>query len=453
MISSLTREQKEAVGLLQVGTFLEYFDLMLYVHMAVLLNELFFPKTDPHTASLITALSFCSTFVLRPFGALLFGYIGDHIGRKTTVIITTIMMAISCMTMASVPTYAQIGIAASWIVTICRALQGLSSMGEIIGAEIYLTELTRPPVQYFAVALLGVFATFGMTFALGIASLVTSYNFNWRLAFLMGAGIALVGVTARTRLRETPDFVDMKKRMKRAVEDARENDLGVLTNILKKTNTAWQEKTTKATPIAYFFIQCVWPIWFYFAYVHCGNILKNSFGWTAEQIVHRNFGVAMVEFLASIVVAYLSYRIHPLKILKVLLSIFFVFVLMCPYLLHKVTTPSHVLFLQLFIVVFAPSDFPAVSVFFKHFPVFRRFTYASLVYALSRASMYIITSFGLVYLIEYLGHWGLWVIILPAIIGYAYGIYYFDRLENPDKALCTFWKRPSFLCKNHKKMT
>ena len=68
---NLTKEQKQAVGLLSIGTFLEYFDLMLYVHMAVLLNELFFPKTDPHTASLLTALAFCSTFVLRPIGALI----------------------------------------------------------------------------------------------------------------------------------------------------------------------------------------------------------------------------------------------------------------------------------------------------------------------------------------------------------------------------------------------
>lgn len=114
ILSSLNREQKEAVGLLQIGTFLEYFDLMLYVHMAVLLNELFFPKTDPHTASLITAFAFCSTYVLRPFGALIFGWIGDNIGRKSTVIITTTMMAISCMLMANLPTYAQIGISAAF---------------------------------------------------------------------------------------------------------------------------------------------------------------------------------------------------------------------------------------------------------------------------------------------------------------------------------------------------
>ena len=125
--SKLTREQKEAIGLLQIGTFLEYFDLMLYVHMAVLLNELFFPQTNPHTAALLHAFAFCSTFVLRPFGAILFGWIGDNIGRKSTVIITTMMMSICCTIMANLPTYAQIGITATWIVTLCRMFQGLSS--------------------------------------------------------------------------------------------------------------------------------------------------------------------------------------------------------------------------------------------------------------------------------------------------------------------------------------
>ncbi|MFV9874481.1 MAG: MFS transporter [Rickettsia conorii subsp. raoultii] len=87
---SLNREQKRAIGLLYIGTFLEYFDLMLYVHMAVLINELFFPQYDTHVNRLLAVFSFCSTFIFRPLGALLFGWIGDNIGRKSTVIITTI---------------------------------------------------------------------------------------------------------------------------------------------------------------------------------------------------------------------------------------------------------------------------------------------------------------------------------------------------------------------------
>lgn len=136
IFTSLDKEQKRAVSLLSLGTFLEYFDLMLYVHMAVWLNELFFPKTDPHTASLLAAFAFCTTYIFRPIGALIFGFIGDHVGRKVTVIITIMFMALSCVFMANLPTYAQIGITASWIVTICRIVQGVSSMGELTGRHL-----------------------------------------------------------------------------------------------------------------------------------------------------------------------------------------------------------------------------------------------------------------------------------------------------------------------------
>ena len=218
--SSFTKDQKEGIVLLQIGTFLEYFDLMLYVHMAVLLNELFFPKTDQHTAALLTAFAFCSTYILRPFGALVFGWIGDNIGRKATVIITTTMMAVSCILMANLPTYAQIGIAASWIVTICRIVQGLSSMGEIIAAEIYVTEITTPPLQYPAVCFIALAASSGSVMALGVASLVTRFAFNWRIAFWVGACIAMVGSLARTRLRETPEFLAGKaRRLARNVQE------------------------------------------------------------------------------------------------------------------------------------------------------------------------------------------------------------------------------------------
>src|SRR5271166_1263690 len=112
IFSSLQREQRQAIGLLSIGTFLEYFDLFLYAHMAVVLNELFFPKADTHSQALLSAFAFSSAFVFRPIGALLFGYIGDTYGRKTTIMITTFMMSVTCVIMANAPTYAQVGITA-----------------------------------------------------------------------------------------------------------------------------------------------------------------------------------------------------------------------------------------------------------------------------------------------------------------------------------------------------
>jgi len=101
--------------------------------MAVILNEVFSPQFGVFTNSLLAAFTYCVTYALQPFSALLFGYISEKVERKHTVIITTIIMAISCIIIANAPTYAQIGITASWIVTLCRGLQGVSSAGESKG--------------------------------------------------------------------------------------------------------------------------------------------------------------------------------------------------------------------------------------------------------------------------------------------------------------------------------
>ena len=248
---------------------------MLYIHMAVLLNELFFPETDPQTASLLAAFALCSTLAFRPLGALIFGWIGDHIGRKPTIIITTGMMAITCIVMANLPTYAQIGISASWIITICRIAQGGSSMGESVGAEIYLTESIQRPACYPAVAFISVSATLGGFFALGFAFFVTSLGLNWRFAFWGGAAIALIGAVARTRLRETPDFLEMKRKwLKNEIEEMNlEGDPLHGAEI----NATWKEPVEIKTLMSYFFISCGTALCFYLAFIYFNPILEREF--------------------------------------------------------------------------------------------------------------------------------------------------------------------------------
>jgi MFS family permease len=421
--TSLTKEQKQAVGLLSIGTFLEYFDLMLYVHMAVLLNELFFPETDVFTGSLLAAFAFCTTFVFRPFGALIFGYIGDTLGRKSTVIITTSVMALACLTMANVPTYEEIGIAASIIVTTCRILQGMSSVGEIVGAELYLTEVINPPMQYPTVSFIAVASVIGSTFALGVASLVTSFNMSWRLAFWMGAAIAVIGATARTTLRETPEFVDAKRRMIKKYEtanlDTKELD----------TNPIINEKVSYKSTFYLFIINCAWPVCFYFAYIHCANLLKVRFGYNAEQVIHHNFIISIIHLTGLSFVSYLSYKIYPLKIIKVKLIVFSLFVLFSPTILNNITTPHHLFVLQSFLVLFSVDSVPAVSIFFRHFPVFKRYTYSSVIYALSRGLMYLVTSFGIIFLTKYCGQYGLLILMIPISLGCALCLSHFEKLD------------------------
>ena len=421
--TKLTRDQKEAIGLLSIGTFLEYFDLMLYVHMAVLLNDLFFPKTDPDTAKLLSAFAFCSVFIFRPIGSLIFGWIGDNIGRKYTVVITTFMMSFSCLIMANLPTYAQIGITASYLLTMCRILQGLSSMGEIVGAEIYLTEITKPPLQYPAVMLIAVCSVLGGTAALGIASIVTSFGLNWRIAFWMGAGTAVIGTIARTALRETPDFANAKKELENVLDDV---------NLDKKkldNSLIWKEKVRHKTALSLFLIQCGWPVCFYFVYMYCGNILKDQFNYTAEQVIHQNFIVSMISFGGYLILTYLSYKIRPLTILKIKVSVFLPTMIFCPYILSHITNSEQLFFIQAFFILFILSTNPATPILYTHLPVFKRFTVGSFTYAISRACMHILTSFGLVYLFKYFGHYGLLVIMIPISLGYGLSVLHFDALE------------------------
>jgi len=414
IFSSLSYEQKETTGILQIGTFLEYFDLFIYIHMAVVLNEIFFPQSDLYTAKLITASGYCATFIFRPLGALIFGLMGDNMGRKPTVITTTMLMAITCIVMATLPTYAKIGLIASWTVTICRMVQGMSSMGEVIGAEIYLTELIKSLSRYAVVSLMECAASFGAVAALVVATGIFAAGMDWRVAFWIGALVALVGTVARTTMRETPDFVKEKNKLQNTVN-----------------NTKLQNETilNKKTILAYFLIQCGYPVFFYFTYIYCGDILKNIFNYTPEKIIKHNLIVATAEFLIITVLTCLSCKIYPLKIIKTRMLGFIGFSIFIPYLLFNIHSPMQLLLIQLFLCCFTLSVVPGSLIFFLHFPILKRFTCGSLIFSLSRALMATITSFGLVCLTEYLSYWGLLVIFIPVFIGFAFGISYFEKLE------------------------
>lgn len=425
--SSLNREQKESIGLLQLGTFLEYFDLMLYVHMAVLLNELFFPKTAPQTAAFLASFAFCMTFVFRPIGALIFGWVGDHIGRKSTVIITTSVMAISCIIMANLPTYSQIGITASWIMILCRMAQGMSSMGEAIGAEVYLTESVPRPARFPAVALIDASGTIGGFAALAVASFVLSYGINWRVVFWMGAVIAIMTAFARTRLRETPEFLKMKKKQMRT--DVEELNIEVDPARGAELNKIWQEPLNKKTLVSYFLISCGYPVCFYLAFIHFNPILTKTFGYSSEDIIRHNLLLSIASVVASIFLSFLSYRVFPLKINKIRGLLALCLMVSIPFLTMNLTSPNQLFLIQALILLLSLEDMPSVGILLDHFPIYRRVTLASFLFATARAFMALITTFLLVWISGYFFHFGIWLISLPLTIAYLLSIIHFEKLE------------------------
>lgn len=428
-LSLINREQRKAFGLLSIGTFLQCFDIMLYIHMAVLLNEIFFPATDPFTASLLSAFSFCSTYLLAPFGALIFGYIGDYFGRKVVVIMATFLMGISCIVIAILPTYAQIGIMASWILTACRIIQGMASAAETRGAEIYLTESIQPPIQYPLVALLTAFSAVGTMVALGIGSIFTNTHIfydnesSWRIAFLVGAAVALVGAIGRTSLRESEEFTNKKNKVK--------NNFSSNQIELNDTNLRIiDQQPTTLTSISYFLIQCARPPCFYFIYIYCGDLLKQECNFNANQVINQNFLVSIIDLFGLVVLAYLSYKVPPLKILKVKLFLFFSALIFFPIVLTDNMNSTNIFIFQSLAALFVFDHVPAAPIFYKYFSVLKRFTYTSFLGALAELLTYLITSFSLVYTTALFGYWGLFFIFVPAGLGFFISVSYFQKLES-----------------------
>jgi len=322
--NKFTRQQKEAIAILSMGTFLEYFDLMLYIHMAVLLNDLFFPKSDPTTTYLLTAFAFSSTYLLRPIGGFIIGKIGDAMGRKATIILTTFLMSGACAMMAKLPTYAEIGIYATFGVILCRMIQGFSSLGEAMGALIYMNEFLKTPHRYVASGIIDFARYVGNFCALGVASFALFSDFNWRLAFWIGAVIALVWVFARTRLRETPDFADYKTRMK-----LKEEQSG------SKMYTPSQDvKYDKKAILAMFFSIIVSLIGFYVAYIYIGGFMKDYLGMSPKDVINHNLKLAFFSILSPIILALLSKKYHPIKILRFNLIFVAIIIFFVPYCLE-----------------------------------------------------------------------------------------------------------------------
>ena len=416
--SKFTRYQKEAIAIISFGTFLEYFDLMLYVHMAILLNDLFFPKSDPTTTQLLTAFAFCSTFILRPIGGLIMGKIGDAMGRKSTIMLTTFLMSAACLLMAKLPTYAEIGIYATLGVILCRVMQGFSSLGEAMGALIYMNEFFKTPNRYVASGIIDFAGRLGTMFALVIASFALFADFNWRLAFWIGAVIAVIGVFARIRLRETPEFADYKTRMKLKEEQSGSKIYTPSKNV----------KYDKKAILALFLSISIAPIGLYVTYIYIGEFMKNSLGLSPRDVINHNLRLAFLASLASIIFVLFVRKFHPIKILKFNVILVAVIIPFVPYCLENVKNLYLITCLQFLIYAFV-CTFYNEAIWVKYFPVEKRFIIIATTFGVSTALGTAIVSFGLPPLSKYMGHYAILVFFIPCIVGFLWGLSYLKKLE------------------------
>src|SRR6202171_1257110 len=206
-----------------IGTTIEFFDFYIYATAAVLVFPgLFFPKSDPASATLASLATFGIAFLARPVGSALFGHFGDRIGRKTTLVIALSAMGISTVAIGALPTYKTIGFAAPLLLALCRFGQGLGLGGEWGGAVLLAIENAPPGKR----AWYGMFRQLGAPIGfllsggvfLALSRWLTDeefFAFGWRIPFLASAALVLVGLYVRLTITETPVFLDALGRRER----------------------------------------------------------------------------------------------------------------------------------------------------------------------------------------------------------------------------------------------
>jgi len=208
---------KKVVTSGMIGNGLEWYDYALYGQVSWLLSSLFFPGEDPFVQTLAVYGVFAAGFLIRPVGAIFFGWLGDTYGRRLSMVVAILMMAIPTGMIGLLPTYAQIGIAAPVFLTIIRLLQGMSLGGEFSGSIAYIVEHAPPHRRGLASAaslvsmmmgfLLGIIVVKGM---IGILGQAEFESWGWRVPFLMGIVIGLVGFYIRQHCSESPVYEKAK---------------------------------------------------------------------------------------------------------------------------------------------------------------------------------------------------------------------------------------------------
>ena len=267
---SLTAKRDRLVILASaLGTVFEWYDFFVYGTLAVVIAKLFFPAANETAGFLLALATFGAGFGVRPLGALLFGYLGDKLGRKYTFLVTITLMGVATAAVGLLPTYAQIGIAAPILLVVCRLLQGLALGGEYGGAAIYVAEHAPPNRRGFYTSFIQASVIGG--FLLSLAVVLTSNAFvdpadweawGWRIPFLFSLLLLAVSLWIRLKLKESPVF----KAMKEAGECAR--------NPVKESFDSWPK--IKLVLVALFGIAAGLTVVWYTAQFQALYFLQNT---------------------------------------------------------------------------------------------------------------------------------------------------------------------------------
>ena len=213
-----------------VGTLIEWYDFYIFGSLAAILSTQFFPKDNPTAALLSTLATFAAGFIVQPFGALVFGRLGDIVGRKYTFLVTLVLMGGSTFLIGCIPSYEKIGFVAPLLVLILRLVQGLALGGEYGGAATYVAEYAPEGRRGYFTSFIQTTATLGLFLSLGVIVLTRESmgvdaftQWGWRIPFLLSVLLVGVSIVIRLKMAESPMFSKLKAEGKTATNPDRKS--------------------------------------------------------------------------------------------------------------------------------------------------------------------------------------------------------------------------------------
>ena len=236
MSNNETKGLWKVIGASSLGTLIEWYDFYIFGSLATVIASQFFPKTNPTAALLSTLATFAAGFIVRPFGALVFGRLGDLVGRKHTFLLTLILMGGSTFAIGCIPGYETIGFAAPLLVLLFRLIQGLALGGEYGGAATYVAEHSPVSRRGYFTSWIQTTATLGLFISLGVILLVrhsmdadqaksiAKFNdWGWRIPFWVSSILVIISIYIRLKMKESPLYSKLKSEGKTSINPLKES--------------------------------------------------------------------------------------------------------------------------------------------------------------------------------------------------------------------------------------
>lgn len=318
---------KKVITSAMVGNGLEWFDYALYGHFAPLISRHFFPSDDPTVSLIATFGIFAVGFLMRPLGAIIFGIIGDIYGRRQALTISILLMAIPTACIGLLPTYETIGILAPILLTIIRLLQGAAIGGEFGGCVVYLVEHASEKHRNLIGSTSLVSALLGVLLGSGISSLLANVmesqffeTYGWRIPFILGLFIGLIGLYIRMHLSESPAFLDAK-------------ETGHLSD--KPVSEVFRLNMRELLLAIGIYFAVTIP--FYIQVVFMNSFMVKFLSFSVSDALTINTIAVITMIIATIISGYICDRYQRINLLKIVLLAYFIFAVPFIYMLNLST--------------------------------------------------------------------------------------------------------------------